>query len=142
MGDIFKDYSGKWVFVKNINGDKYIGRCVNESTVDEALKDDYVKLQPSFYYIADYVQDGNGGIARQLLITPIELCIGFDSVVTVKNINFSIQFDEMSSEDRKQFESAVRQGVDGMIEAKAAKSGITLESSIPDSKNNGGLIFG
>jgi len=134
MGDIFNEYEGKWVFVKS-GSDKYIGRCVVGTEVSES-----VRLQPAFYYISEYMQDPqNGNVTRQLMITPIELCIGFDSEVTINDICLIIEFDKMSSEDKHQFEKAVRQGVDGMIEAKAAKSGITLESNMPSDQS---ILFG
>ena len=132
MADIFNDYEGEWVFVKSGN-DKYIGRSVSAVGIDDCARQKIYNLQPAFYYISEYVQDPNtGSIARQLMITPVELCIGFESKVVVNDVSFSIAFKDMSVEDRRQFENAVHQGVEGMVEAKAAKSGITLESAMPD----------
>ena len=136
--DIFNSYDGKWMYIKSEN-EKYIGRYVGNN-IDEDINNNTVKLQPAFYYISEYVQDQNGNIARQLMITPIELCVGFDSLARINDVSFVMMFDEMSAEDRHQFEKAVRQGVDNMYEAKAAKAGITLETNMPSKKSNGILL--
>jgi len=133
MGDIFKDYDGKWAFIKT-NNDRYVGRIIN------SISDDFVNLQPALSYFSDYVEDQNGNISRQLLITPIELCVGFDSKVMVKDVNLIMFFEDMSVEDRRQFEKAVRQGVDIVMQSRAAKAGITLETSMP-TKESSGIIF-
>jgi len=137
MGDIFSDYEGEWVFVKS-DSDKYIGRIVDRDV------NGFISLQPALQYIAEYVQDQQGNIAKQLLITPIEVCVGFESKVKVKNVDLMMVFEDMSVEDRRQFEKAVRQGVDITMKARAAKAGITLESSMPSNEGGGssGIIFG
>lgn len=135
MGDVFNNFNGEWLFVKS-RDDKYIGRCVSISDDKKT-----VELQPAFHYISEYFQNEQGSISRNLLITPIELCIGFESTAVVNDITLMLSFDKMSTEDRKEFQKAVRQGVDGMIEAKAAKAGITLEQSMLD-KSSGGILFG
>lgn len=141
MGDIFNDYDGKWVFVKS-GTDKYIGRYGGDLTTEAVVDSGAIGLQPAFYYISELVQDQQGNIARQLMVTPVELCIGFDSTVIVKNFDVVMWFDEMSAEDKHQFEKAVRQGVDIMTEAKAAKAGITLETTMPERPSaNSGLLL-
>lgn len=144
MSDIFKDYEGRWAFVK-ADSDKYIGRIVNDGELNDGLQplvdvNGFMYLQPALQYIAEYVQDKQGNIAKQLLITPVEVCVGFESKIKIKGVDLIILFDDMSAEDKRQFEKAVRQGVDMTTEARAAKAGITLESSMPGNDSNG-IIF-
>jgi len=142
MSDIFNSYVGEWVFIKSGN-DKYIGRYTGGVDIAESIKNKTMVLQPAFYYHCEYVQDQAGNVSRQLAIIPVELCVGFESTVIVSDVCFVMKFDDMSSEDRYQFEKSVTQGVDSMIEAKAARSGITLERSMPGGQSDpGSIIFG
>jgi len=147
MGDIFSDYEGEWMFVK-AGGERYIGRYVSDddddrTQLEDDLHDGILSLQPVLSYYSEYVQDEKtGNIARQLLITPVELCVGFKSSITLRNVDYAMFFKNMSDEDRREYEKAVRQGVDNTIQARAAKCGLTLESSMPkEEKSPGGIIF-
>ena len=133
MQDVFVDYEGDWAVV-TAGLQRYIGRIVDHGESNE------YKLSPVFDYISELQQvDERGNMGRVVLLTPIDLCVTFESVLTVF-AHTVMRFSEMDSKDRREYEKVVHQGVAMSLAARAKKSGIELASNIPP-QQNGGIIL-
>jgi hypothetical protein len=141
MIDVFVDFPGTWVVLANSN-EKYIGRVVS-SVEDDLDLDSELKVQPVFEYMSGLVQTENGGIGRQVLLNPYDLCTSFNTPVRFKAGNFSsyCRFDEMDPADRREYEKVVAKGVAIAFQARAEKSGLSLSATMPQQSNSNPLIY-
>jgi len=135
MQDIFVDYQGEWAVV-DAGVSKYIGRVVSEDEKE-------LILQPVLDYISGLEQDEEGNISRRVMITPSDLCLGFDSKLNVRqNSVMSVMYmSEMATEDRREYEKNIHRGVAISLNSRAAKSGIKLASNIPPQSDLSSLIL-
>ena len=133
MQDVFVDYEGDWAVV-TAGLQRYIGRIVDHNDGNE------YKLSPVFDYISEIQQvNERGEMGRMVMLTPIDLCVTFESVLTVF-AHTVMRFSDMDVRDRREYEKVVHQGVAISLAARAKKSGIELVSNIPP-QQNGGIIL-
>lgn len=126
MIDIFSEYKGTWAVISTGIG-KFIGRIIEED-------DDEILLQPVFDFIPKLVQSRDGGLGREVLVLPHELCSTLESKLIVKQPITILKFDNLEEIDREQYEKAVRKGSEIAIQSKAIKSNIILADRLPNQK--------
>ena len=123
--DIFNEYKGEWAVIETATG-KYIGRILNDFFVDK-----YIEIQPVFDYMPRLLQNPDGGLAKDVLILPHDLCSTMEAKLTIHQYITTMLFRSMQDVDREQYEKAIYKGAEIAIQAKAIKSNIVLASRMP-----------
>ena len=126
--DIFEEYKGEWAVVETASG-KFIGRITNDYKIDK-----YIDLQPVFDHMPRLIQQKDGGLAKDCLVLPHDLCSTLEAELTILQPITIMLFSSMQDIDRKQYERIIHQGASVAMQAKAIKSNIVLASQMPGQK--------
>ncbi|HUU87026.1 MAG TPA: hypothetical protein VMX17_04645 [Candidatus Glassbacteria bacterium] len=130
--EFISDLPGEWVLVKSV-GESYIGRLVKRETPSLPINNGVV-LSPCFEYMSSLVSDNQGGLSRNTAAIPMDLTL--DECPVHLQINFLIYMDNLSEDDREEYQRVTQRCIDIVENTKKArrqaKSGIQVVSSMPN----------
>jgi len=130
MQDIFDEFPGKWAIISTSAG-KLIGRIIKET---ENFQE--VILQPVFDYMPQLIRQNNGGIGKDVLVLPFDICTSLNTCLHVYNLSSILLFDELNPDDKSQYEKTVRKGAEIARQARAIKSNLIFTNHMPGQPPN------
>ena len=123
MASIFEKYDGDWAVVDFTSG-KFVGRI----TSWDGAK---MVMQPFFEFSAPLMQDRQGNVGRNVMVMPHDLLSSLDTPISIYSVSTVVKISDMEKEDRTQYESAINKAYDMVMGARLARSGISIEKSMP-----------